>query len=242
MKLQFTQDFSTILLGLVFVGSISCKSDVKPVTTKTGGEMTPAKQVVSPETTAQADDNKTTNIAKTKVNSSAEDQTLKEVVTTAKPVEIPESIGANSTPQKPAQAKSQSKATPKIVFDKIRHDFGEITQGDTVDYNFVFRNDGYAPLVINSCKVTCGCTQPSYPFIPIEKGEEGYIGVRYVSVGKEGMQKPLITVFTNASKEPITLMMSGKVTLPTDDKKNVEEQPIDSTKISTIKDTLSESK
>lgn len=100
---------------------------------------------------------------------------------------------------------------PVIKFDLIRHDFGTIVQGDIVDYNFTFTNTGNAPLEIDSAKVTCGCTHPSYPFVAVEVGESGYIGVRYNSVGKEGLEEPLITVYSNASVDPITLMFTGKV-------------------------------
>lgn len=112
----------------------------------------------------------------------------------------------------------KTKALPKIKFEKIRHDFGTITQGDTVDYKFKFINEGKAPLVIKRVQATCGCTQPSYPFMPIEAGEEGFIGVRYVSVGKEGSQKPLISVFSNSSEEPQALMLAGVVEVLTKEK------------------------
>lgn len=116
--------------------------------------------------------------------------------------------------KKPKPKKRRPKLRPAIEFELDRYDFGEIDQGDTVDVDFKFTNTGKGPLVINTVKVTCGCTQPSYPFIPIEPGEEGTIGIKYVSVGKEGAQKPLVTVYSNASKEPISLTLSGIVNVP----------------------------
>ncbi len=109
------------------------------------------------------------------------------------------------------QKKARAKLLPNLEFDLIRHNFDTITSGYIIDYKFEFTNTGKGPLVIESAKATCGCTQPSYPFIPIEPGERGYIGVTYNSVGKEGQQKPLITVRSNASKEPIALMLTGFV-------------------------------
>lgn len=133
------------------------------------------------------------------------------------PISTP-SDKAESKPKKTKPKARRNIKKPQIEFAVIRHDFGTIIQGDTVDYNFEFVNNGKGPLVIESAKATCGCTQPSYPFIPIESGEKGYIGVKYISVGKEGTQKPLITVTSNASKEPITLLLTGKVDVPTKDK------------------------
>lgn len=231
MDQQLTKDLSAALIGLMLIGSIGCKSDVKPVVSTT--EMSTPKQIEGLKSKTN-DEAAILNVNKQPPQADTVQSVIRK---TTKQVEKPKAKESKPSAPKPPKKKLK----PKIVFEKIRHDFGEISQGDTVDYNFVFRNDGKAPLVINSCKVTCGCTQPSYPFIPIESGEEGYIGVRYVSVGKEGMQKPLITVFTNASKEPITLMMSGKVTLPSEDDTSIE-SPVDTTKNVPKKDTLSESK
>ena len=134
-------------------------------------------------------------------------------------------------PTKPAtKPKSKSRAKPDIKFEKIRLEFDTIEQGAVKDFKFNFKNEGKAPLVIENAKATCGCTQPSYPFIPIEPGESGFIGVRYNSVGKEGSQKPLITITTNASQEPITLMLSGFVTKPEEEEKSTEETKVDSLK------------
>lgn len=132
--------------------------------------------------------------------------------------------------KKPVKKSSQPKKLPGIKFDLIRYDFGTIIEGDTVDYNFKFTNTGKASLEIDSAKVTCGCTQPSYPFMPIEVGENGFIGVRYVSVGKDGDQEPLITVYSNASKEPTTLMLKGEV---------ISERQDSLRKVALLKDTMS---
>lgn len=135
-----------------------------------------------------------------------------------------ESGSANSNTQSANSDKEQTKTKKKkprkpklkpiVKFDLIRYDFGTINQGDTVDYNYKFMNVGKAPLEILNVSVSCGCTQPSYPFIPIAPGEEGYIGIKYVSVNKEGDQKPTISVYSNASKAPITLLMTGHVNVP----------------------------
>ena len=138
-------------------------------------------------------------------------------------------------PQKIAKAKPQPKkpkpqkkvAKPNLKFDLIRHNFDTIQAGDIIDYKFEFTNTGKAPLVINTVRATCGCTQPSYPFVPIEPGETGFIGVTYNSVGKEGLQKPLVTVTSNASNEPIALMLTGFVEPKKKEKQEKKTSPID---------------
>lgn len=116
-----------------------------------------------------------------------------------------------STKKKSTQKKSKTKPRAMIAFDDPFQDFGTIMEGDTVDFKFTFTNKGKGPLDISSAVPTCGCTLPSFPFIPVEPGEEGYIGVKYISIGKQGEQTPSIEVTSNGSVKPIILTMKGFV-------------------------------
>ncbi|NNE30228.1 MAG: DUF1573 domain-containing protein, partial [Saprospiraceae bacterium] len=71
---------------------------------------------------------------------------------------------------------------------------------------------------IKEVRASCGCTQPSYPFLPILPGEEGAIGVRFDSKGKLGKQKPVITVVTNADPKIYKLFLDGFVDAPKENK------------------------
>jgi len=119
---------------------------------------------------------------------------------------------------KETAVKSALKTTPvvaktyaNISFDKLVHEFGEIDEGDKITHKFKFKNTGNGPLIINNVDVSCGCTMPTYPIIPIGPGETGEIGVIYNSKGKFGTQKPSITVNTNASQPLVKLYMSGSI-------------------------------
>ncbi len=200
--------FSDAIFKVLLIYSctlISCKSDsVAP------------KEDIKPKEVARVSSNSAGSTSSDTIEAK-----LEALDSTTVDIEQPVQKTAAKAP-KPQKRKRPAKATlkskvPAIDFKLIRYDFGTIVQGDTVDYKFKFTNSGQAPLEIDSTKVTCGCTQPSYPFMPVEVGEEGYIGVRYVSIGKEGEQEPLISVYTNASKEPTALMMSGIVLTPEQD-------------------------
>lgn len=141
---------------------------------------------------------------------------------------------AKSKKKSPAKKRKAKRPPSKISFEVIRFDFDTIMQGDTVYKEFKFVNTGQGPLVINNVTATCGCTQPSYPFIPTDPGDTGFIGVKYISVGKEGMQKAVIKVNSNATKEPVSLMVTGYVLKP-----EKKEEIIDSTDQKTVKDSLS---
>ena len=131
-----------------------------------------------------------------------------------KKVETKKAEVKTQKPSTPSTKKSKKKGYPAIEFEKMTMVFDTIQQGDLVDYDFIFTNTGNAPLEIKSARASCGCTQPSFPFIPIEPNEQGRISVRYNSVGKEGAQNPDITVTTNINSKEIILVMEGFVVVP----------------------------
>lgn len=96
----------------------------------------------------------------------------------------------------------------EITFESLSIDLDTITEGDIVNKKFNFTNSSQQPLKIYKTDVSCGCTVPSYPFLDIMPGEKGFIGVTYNSVGKEGLQKPQIKVYTNTKDSPITLNLN----------------------------------
>lgn len=120
-------------------------------------------------------------------------------------------VETEKEPQKKLKKKRVKKEKPKIKFETSEYDFGEIIEGDTISYKFEFVNDGKVPLEIISADATCGCTRPSFPFIPIEPGDKGYIGVQYISINKDGDQKPEITVKSNGTPAITTLFLKGFV-------------------------------
>lgn len=102
-------------------------------------------------------------------------------------------------------------AQPKIVFDKLVHDFGEVNEGDgSVAYDFIFRNTGTVPLIIQDVKTTCGCTTPEWTKSPIKPNSTGSIKVSYDAKGRPGIIDKTITVIHN-SGAPIALKITGMV-------------------------------
>ena len=87
---------------------------------------------------------------------------------------------------------------PKIVFAETTHDFGDIEQGDKVNYTFKFTNEGTQPLILSNVLTTCGCTATDWPRDPVAPNEGGKIDVTFNSAGKMGKQNKVITVVSNA--------------------------------------------
>ena len=96
-------------------------------------------------------------------------------------------------------------------FEKESYDFGQITEGDQVSYDFSFKNTGSEPLIITGATATCGCTVPNYPREPIAPNGEGKITVKFDSKGKGGMQNKVITITANTVPATTELHMIGDI-------------------------------
>jgi hypothetical protein len=96
-------------------------------------------------------------------------------------------------------------------FEKESFDFGQITDGEKVSYDFKFTNIGKSPLIITSATATCGCTVPEYPKEPIAPGAEGIVKVVFDSTGKPGMQNKVVTITANTVPEITQLNILGNV-------------------------------
>ncbi len=101
---------------------------------------------------------------------------------------------------------------PKIEFEKMTYDYGQIQQGANGDSEFKFKNIGSEPLVLTNVQASCGCTTPSWPREPIMPGQEGAIKVRYNTNNMGGFTKT-ITVYSNSveNQERLTLRVTGTV-------------------------------
>ena len=123
--------------------------------------------------------------------------------------------------KKKTVVKSKPKPMPKMAFEEMVWDFGEITEGDIIEHKFKFTNTGNGILQIAETSATCGCTRPSFPFIDIAPNETNVIGVRYNSVGKDGPQTPEITVVANTYPKVTILKLKGTV-IPKKEEKTKE--------------------
>jgi hypothetical protein len=88
---------------------------------------------------------------------------------------------------------------PVIAWEKSAHDFGDVVQGDKVEFTFKFKNTGNEALIITNVQVTCGCTTPKgWARDPIPPGQSGEITIAFNSMGKYGKQNKVVTIVSNA--------------------------------------------
>src|SRR5262249_16706976 len=105
------------------------------------------------------------------------------------------------------EAKDQP-AKPKLVIQKLEHNFGEIKKGALAQYSFVVKNEGGADLEIKSVAPACGCTASEFTK-NIPPGKEGKITLIFNTAGFNGALTKQAEVYTNDPERPqFTLMMS----------------------------------
>lgn len=97
-----------------------------------------------------------------------------------------------------------------IKFEKTVIDFGKFPESKAQTCEFVFKNTGDKPLVIQQAYGSCGCTVPSVPKDPIAPGAKGVIKVTYNGKGQFlGFFKKLVTVRSNATNAIVRVYIQG---------------------------------
>ncbi len=91
------------------------------------------------------------------------------------------------------------------------YNFGKVTDGEKVEYNFRFKNTGKNPLIVSNATASCGCTVPEKPEEPIKPGETGFIKVVFNSQGRVGDVHKEVTVTSNAYPAFPVLELKGQI-------------------------------
>jgi hypothetical protein len=101
--------------------------------------------------------------------------------------------------------------TPLMVFEVDTFYFGTIIQGDSLQFDFVFRNLGKDNLIIKDVRASCGCTVPHWPENEIPMNNEGKIAITFHSAGKLGPQHKEIIISSNSDPALKILHIIGRV-------------------------------
>lgn len=129
---------------------------------------------------------------------------------------VPENGISTDVINNPATASSvQSRDNvPAYKFLTEQHDFGTITEGESVSFAFQFTNVGKGDLVIRSANGSCGCTVPEFPKETIKVGQTGLINVTFNSEGKSGEQHKTVTLIANTIPATYVLSIHANVVKP----------------------------
>ena len=101
-------------------------------------------------------------------------------------------------------------AQSSVKFTSVAHKFGKINQNKPAMYEFVFKNTGTKPLVIETATAECGCTTPEYTKLPIANGKIEKIKVTYNAANMGSFKKHVTVKFANVA-EPTVLEIDGEV-------------------------------
>ena len=102
-------------------------------------------------------------------------------------------------------------AGPRAVPIEPIHDFDQAAKGDVLVHDFVIRNDGDAPLKIESVRPACGCTVADFDEV-IAPGKTGRIHAEVDTTDFFGPISKSIAVFTNDTENPkLQLVVRAKV-------------------------------
>lgn len=101
----------------------------------------------------------------------------------------------------------------RVEFENKNFDFGNIAQGDAVEYEYIFKNTGKSDLIIRKVRASCGCTAVMMEKKVLSPGETGRIKTTFNSRGKHGKQNKTITVISNDPLHPREILwVRGNVT------------------------------
>jgi len=117
-----------------------------------------------------------------------------------------------------ASGKADKSKLPEFTFTETVHDFGKIIEGESVSYEFKFKNTGKSDLILSDVSTSCGCTVPEFSKNPIRPGGSGVVKVTFSSAGKRGFQSKNIVVVANTQPNTTQLRIKGLVVSPGSEK------------------------
>jgi len=116
-----------------------------------------------------------------------------------------------ATPEKNASAtvaatSATSLKPENLEFKTELHDFGTVPEGPAAEYEFVFKNTGKEPILLQQVHASCGCTTPTWSKDPVLPGKTGIIKASFATQGRGGAPfNKAITVTSNAGTKVLTI-------------------------------------
>ena len=93
---------------------------------------------------------------------------------------------ARTTAQASPIIRNRSNSVPRIIFEKVSHDFGHVSLGSINFCEFKFTNTGNAILKIEEIQEACSCTVHDLKKTEYAPGESGIVTVGYAADAQPG--------------------------------------------------------
>lgn len=117
-----------------------------------------------------------------------------------------------ATPSPTASPSTSPKTTgpqPKAVVSEMIHDFGQVSQGTKLLWEFTIKNEGQAALQISEVRPSCACTVASFDKT-IAPGASGRVRAEIDTLDLSGPISKQLVVLTNDPSAPsLTLTMQA---------------------------------
>lgn len=114
-----------------------------------------------------------------------------------------------------AGSAAQTGGKPKIVFERLSWDFGHVKQGDNLEVEFLFKNEGKSPLSIDKVETSCGCTAALVSDKKVEPGRQGRIKVSFATAGYGGrVTKHVFVTSNDPAQSRVQLAVTADVETP----------------------------
>lgn len=106
-----------------------------------------------------------------------------------------------------------AKAAPELVSDTYSYNFGSVDETEEVEHDFILRNIGDEPVIIQKIDSSCGCTTTRLGGKVLQPGISTVLTAKINLRGRRGSQNKHIYVQSNDPKQPqLVLKMVGNVT------------------------------
>jgi hypothetical protein len=106
-------------------------------------------------------------------------------------------------------------AAPKLEVEQPTFDFGEVAQGQMVNHEFSFSNNGNELLLIEKVKSSCGCTAALVSANTLAPGETGTVRAQFDTTRFRNVVTKTISLYSNDPRQPVTRMyVKGKIKVP----------------------------
>ena len=120
-------------------------------------------------------------------------------------------------PQRMVTAAPTTTAAPRITFEKVTQDFGDVGPGTQHVCEFRFSNTGDGVLKINEISKICGCTPFSLDKAEYAPGESGSLKVGYLADLRYGNIKKQLFVHSNDRRNPkVALNIEARIVAKVD--------------------------
>lgn len=108
----------------------------------------------------------------------------------------------------PSQVKTEGS---DYTLDRTEHDFGQVTQGDTVSTLFKVKA-GEALVVLLSATTDCGCTRAEFPKRPLRPGDTAQVKVVFAAKDKGNFRKTVrLRLHAGGREHTVALVVRGTV-------------------------------